>query len=1063
MLSQVQLLKSKALIGAVVDSVGLRLHPVERGFSASVLSQVRVDPGVVQDTFFLAFSNDGYTVRNGSRDTRVAYNAPYQAVGVSFAVTAKPPVDRGTLVLSPREQTIDDFILNLRVTPRDETNVVDVSFSDAVPQVAQRVVNTLVSEFQDVDIRQAQGESRRRRIFLAEQLREIDGQLSKSEGALASFRSREQVFSSREKFQAQQTALMTLDIRREELDADRRVYESLVQKLQQASGDQKDDELRTLIAAPDVSTNPVVSQLYQQLARYQTSRDSLTTGEWRSAPGNPDVARLDQLISSTEQRLLGAVRGQIATIDVRRDALGTLRTRNAAAIEALPRAESAEERLVRQVESNRLLADRLKDEYQKARLAEAVEAGQVEVLDLASLPYRPVARLRTLRLLLGVLVGLTLGVLGALLIDSTNARVRRRVDIEEEMRVPVLAVIPRIVPEADGHSLRRLSARLVSKRGNARAARRNGQSVRPQSAAAFMTPAGSEAFRLLRSSLKWAQRDGSGKTLVISSALSEEGKTTTSANLAVVYALEGKRVLLIDCDLRRPRLHQVFRVPRSPGVAQVLREDIGPAAAVRDTFFHGLSFLPAGRDTGGDHRLHRLRSHASAAGGTVGSLRHDHHRYAAGSRSCRRGRTRRRSLMAFCWWSALAPLTAMRWNRRSVSWGAQARGSWVRCSTIRAVRWSGMVAATTNVYQDNYADIDERLAVRPDRPERSSSGHRTRSSLFAGSSAWRHGTTNRRIFAAMVVVGAATLLAKVARDGEGRGGCLLLRDLRRGRRVLHRFDGADVRDQRARRLDSGRADPGVPARPGTRRCRRGRSLVRQRADARRHGDRRLVPRACACSRPSSCRSWGHGSAAEKLALTQHLFLLVLPGVLVSGISGMFAAVLNSHERFLLAAATPAFMSIFSIAFLVAAADRWGIYALAIGLTAGYVAELAVLTWSLRSRNLLTVPRRASWRDPDVQLVLGQYAPLVIGGAVMSSSPLIDQAMAASLGPGSVAQLVLREQARHRGAGHRRDGAVDRDLPALLADGGGRRLVRVASYASHVFPSGPRGRGPCRLS
>ena len=600
MLSQVQLLKSKALIGAVVDSVGLRLHPVERGFSASVLSQVRVDPGVVQDTFFLAFSNDGYTVRNGSRDTRVAYNAPYQAVGVSFAVTAKPPVDRGTLVLSPREQTIDDFILNLRVTPRDETNVVDVSFSDAVPQVAQRVVNTLVSEFQDVDIRQAQGESRRRRIFLAEQLREIDGQLSKSEGALASFRSREQVFSSREKFQAQQTALMTLDIRREELDADRRVYESLVQKLQQASGDQKDDELRTLIAAPDVSTNPVVSQLYQQLARYQTSRDSLTTGEWRSAPGNPDVARLDQLISSTEQRLLGAVRGQIATIDVRRDALGTLRTRNAAAIEALPRAESAEERLVRQVESNRLLADRLKDEYQKARLAEAVEAGQVEVLDLASLPYRPVARLRTLRLLLGVLVGLTLGVLGALLIDSTNARVRRRVDIEEEMRVPVLAVIPRIVPGADGHSLRRLSARLVSKRGNARPdTDGTGQSVRPQSAAAFMTPAGSEAFRLLRSSLKWAQRDGSAKTLVISSALSEEGKTTTSANLAVVYALEGKRVLLIDCDLRRPRLHQVFRVPRSPGVAQVLREDIGPAAAVRDTFFHGLSFLPAGRDTGG--------------------------------------------------------------------------------------------------------------------------------------------------------------------------------------------------------------------------------------------------------------------------------------------------------------------------------------------------------------------------------------------------------------------------------------------------------------------------------
>jgi capsular exopolysaccharide synthesis family protein len=114
-----------------------------------------------------------------------------------------------------------------------------------------------------------------------------------------------------------------------------------------------------------------------------------------------------------------------------------------------------------------------------------------------------------------------------------------------------------------------------------------------------MSPAGSEAFRLLRTSLKWTQRDGAGKTLAISSALAEEGKTTTSANLAVVSAMEGKRVLLIDCDLRRPRLHRVFGVPRSPGVAQVLRGGLAAAAAVRDTSFQGLSFLPAGRDTDG--------------------------------------------------------------------------------------------------------------------------------------------------------------------------------------------------------------------------------------------------------------------------------------------------------------------------------------------------------------------------------------------------------------------------------------------------------------------------------
>lgn len=144
--------------------------------------------------------------------------------------------------------------------------------------------------------------------------------------------------------------------------------------------------------------------------------------------------------------------------------------------------------------------------------------------------------------------------------------------------------------------------------------------------------------------------------------------------------------------------------------------------------------------------------------------------------------------------------------------------------------------------------------------------------------------------------------------------------------------------------------------------------------------------------------------SEKLVLTRHLFLFVLPGVFLSGISGILAAVLNAHERFLLAAVTPVFIAILSIAFLVGAADEWGIYALAIGLTTGYAVELGVLGWSVHARNLFAMPRWASWRDPDVRLVLGQYAPLVIGGAVMGSSPLIDQTMAASLGPGSVAQL-----------------------------------------------------------
>jgi len=592
-LSHIQVLKSRAVIGTVVDSEGLRLRPDTRGVSPALLTHAQVEPAVLEDTFVVSFSKAAMTVRNGARTTEVPYGMPYRSAGVSFVVPSNPGIPQARFVIAPREQTIDGVLQNLRVAPRGETNVVDVSYVDGIPTVAQRAVNRLVRTFQDVNVRAAQSESRRRRLFLEEQLREIDAQLARAQKALTSFRSREQVFSSRGKLEAQQSALMTLDMRREEVDADRRMYQSLLAKLQGPRSEQKYEELRALLAVPDLSSNPVISQLYQQLTQYQTARDSLTTGEWRSAASNPDVARLDQLIKGTEQRLVAAVNGHIATLDARLSALGTLRERGAAAVEALPRTESMEEQLVRQVDANRTLADRLSEEYQKARMAEVVEAGQVDIVDSASVPYAPIGDMRSLKLLLGLAMGLVIGGGAAMLIDGANARVRRRADLEDELRVPVLSIIPKIeAPAVRGELGRRLAATLRGPR-----AKNDAQASMPRYAPTVpMSPAGSEAFRLLRSSLKWSQGEGSSHTLVVTSAMAQEGKTTTSTNLAAAFALEGQRVLLIDCDLRRTRLHRAFRVPRHPGLVQVLRGLLTPAAAIRSTFIAGLYFLPAGGD-----------------------------------------------------------------------------------------------------------------------------------------------------------------------------------------------------------------------------------------------------------------------------------------------------------------------------------------------------------------------------------------------------------------------------------------------------------------------------------
>jgi capsular exopolysaccharide synthesis family protein len=113
-------------------------------------------------------------------------------------------------------------------------------------------------------------------------------------------------------------------------------------------------------------------------------------------------------------------------------------------------------------------------------------------------------------------------------------------------------------------------------------------------AAATLSLAGNEAYRLLHANLSWLQATQQLKTIVVASALPGEGKTTVAANLALTFALEGRRTLLVDADLRRPRVHKTFRVARVPGLAQVLAGYVDLPAAICTTFVDGLYVLPSG-------------------------------------------------------------------------------------------------------------------------------------------------------------------------------------------------------------------------------------------------------------------------------------------------------------------------------------------------------------------------------------------------------------------------------------------------------------------------------------
>jgi polysaccharide biosynthesis transport protein len=611
LLSAVQVLTSRTLVGAVVDSLGLRLQPVDRyglttplfgrRLPVGALQQVTVDSSALPDTLLLQFTKTGVVAWSRKGTTAAALRRPLRTGGVRLTVPAKPPVGFAIMELTPRDMAIDLAIQNLKVVPRPGTDVIDVRYVDADPAQAQKFANHLARLFQAANGHSAQEQARRRREFLDEQLRVTDSLLHAAEKGLSTFRSRQQMGSSRDNLSAEQASAATLETRRADLLADRRVFSTLLERVKNSSGAQ-DAGFHALAYSPEVAADPILGHLQQRLIEYRDRLDSLTTGPWRSLATHPDVIQLTTLLQTTREELIRAVGARVASLDARLAVLSNQIALGGRSMQRLPEQQATEAGLDRRVEVLRTTADALRQEYQKARISEALGAADIEILDLAPLPYRKTGVPRPIELALGLLLGMLLGGGAAVAAEATNRSVRRVEELHTVIGTAELGTIPRI-------------QRLGPTNG-ARALLTNGAKVGRSSFSlpeVVFDPSNpltleAEAFRMLRISLafSWGDRPC---TLVVTSAAPREGKTLIATNLAATFARGGAKVLLIDCDIHRPRLHRLFKLAKAPGLMDLLRmsgvpgHSIGSAAAlgerlgaIRRTSIERLSLLPCGAD-----------------------------------------------------------------------------------------------------------------------------------------------------------------------------------------------------------------------------------------------------------------------------------------------------------------------------------------------------------------------------------------------------------------------------------------------------------------------------------
>ncbi|MGH9890421.1 MAG: polysaccharide biosynthesis tyrosine autokinase [bacterium] len=335
----------------------------------------------------------------------------------------------------------------------------------------------------------------------------------------------------------------------------------------------------------EVANSVAVARLVATALGLQTDPRELLEDLEVSSPPDTEILEIDYVHPDPRQAQTLAEAFAQAYLDYRRQSAEETVAESAERIQrALDELEEQEDALVAELEEldetddearsdleSQLAVVRnliLQRELERVSLTNPASVGTI--VEPASLPGTPFSPNHPLNGAFGLAAGLALGIGLAFIRDRLAGRLRGQEDVEAQIGASVLGSIPRV-------STARTATGRVASRSTA-----------------------GEAYRVLRTNLLAAVAREEVKSIIVTSPGHREGKTTTSANLGIALAQAGKRVILVSADLRRPRLHEFFRLPRGPGLSEVLRgkEALGRAVKTFDAsvapHVQNLRVLPSG-------------------------------------------------------------------------------------------------------------------------------------------------------------------------------------------------------------------------------------------------------------------------------------------------------------------------------------------------------------------------------------------------------------------------------------------------------------------------------------
>lgn len=514
-----------------------------------------------------------------NRDFRTVDNALFQTIGEAVDFPRKgiaalsswiDPGDHAKIVHRPSGETpiylIDLFLSRLEIDPVKNSQLVQVNFSSASPELSVKVAKAIADAYIDYNLESRVDSSREAKEFLRSQIELTKTKLEDAEKKLNDFASKNGIIyldSDKKSVLVQKLSEITTAL--STMTTERMQKEALYREIKESGDD-----------------NPVIldNSLIQQLKKDYATLESEYSNKLRTfTPDYPSMKNLKSQMDAIRDRISkekAAIEASIASdykTALKKEAYlkGAFDSQQRKVLDFQDKAAEYQT-LKREADVTKELHNSLLQKFNEVGIAAMSQATNIQILDYPRYPTMPATPQKLLNFLLSIAFGLMGGVGLAFLIEYFDNTVKDTHDIEKRTMLPSLGMVP-------FHSAL-------------------GEQKRPELAYSNLTKSVSEAFRSIGTFILLSSTTKPPKTILVTSPGEKEGKTTVCINVALALSESLGNGILIDADMRKPKLHHAFNLENRTGLSSYLSGTVDFTAMngslIRQTAEKGLRVITAG-------------------------------------------------------------------------------------------------------------------------------------------------------------------------------------------------------------------------------------------------------------------------------------------------------------------------------------------------------------------------------------------------------------------------------------------------------------------------------------